>query len=1332
MFIKNISGSVALSDFRINILLKKIRKLSVNIKSIQAIYEHFVFTNQELTDHENNLLYKILESSNINTIQNQNQFVLKFSVIPRIGIVSPWSSKATDIIRNCGLKSIVRIERGINFRLMFEDDLSCSNFMNSSMIDYLYDKMSETVVDHNFDYKTIFSNHNKEKVKIIDILNKGIKEIDKINSELCLSLSNYEINYLFDIFKQLKRNPTDVEIMMFAQANSEHCRHKIFNAKWIIDNKKQTNTLFQLIKETHKSQPYGTIVAYSDNAAIIEGQPITRFHPVSKDDVNYTNLIYERVIARMHGIIKVETHNHPTAISPFSGASTGVGGEIRDEGSTGRGSKPKIGLSGFTVSNLCIDEFRHEWEKDSLKVPSNISSPLEIMLQGPIGGASFGNEFGRPNILGYFRVFEQNVDGINWGYHKPIMIAGGLGEIDSELSYKKEILPKSSILIQLGGPGFKIGVGGGAASSANMGDNKEELDFNSVQRGNPEMQRRAQEVIDRCWQDINKNPIISIHDVGAGGLSNAFPELVNDSNKGAIFDLSKIPIEDSSLSPSDIWCNESQERYVLAIDKEYLNRFDLIAKREKCPYAIIGYVTDERKIKLVENIPCSINESNIDQFKDEITKSTNVYIDLPLNSIIGGIPITERKVESHIIKNRSISFSSIENDLSIVIEKILSHPTVANKSFLITIADRTVSGLVSRDQMIGPWQIPVSDCAVTISGYEEFSGTAISIGERPQLAIIDSAASCRIALAESITNIISSDVEDIKNIKLSANWMASCGSKGQDVALYNAVKATSDFCRLVGLSIPVGKDSLSMKTCWDDKQVISPVSLIVSAFSSVKDVRNTITPQLVEDYNTVLLLIDIGKGQNRLAGSILSQIYNDFGSNVPDVDDPNDVVLLFNAIKNLKNQNLILSYHDRSDGGLLVSLVEMSLCSRIGITVHLEKFINTLVNKKSILENLFNEEIGVILQISKDKIEKINEILKQYKLLDNSYILAELNKDKKFNIYDNKELVFNKNIKDLGSIWSKNSYHISKLRDNPSCAEEEFSMWKTFDNDPGLNYFVPFDDSKNIALPYIKSNSIKPKVAILREQGCNSHVEMAWAFDVCGFEAIDVHMSDLLSSRFNLKNVHGLIAVGGFSYGDVLGAGGGWANTIRFNPILLDQFSDFFIRENTFSLGVCNGCQMMTLLSDLIPGAENWPRFTKNKSERYESRLVNLEITSSPSIFFSGMNGMRIPIVVAHGEGRADFSKCNNPISNTLISAHYVDNFGKITEQYPYNPNGSPNGLASVTTKDGRSTVIMPHPERLTRNVMFSWNPKKHLKNSNNLDFSPWMRMFQNARVWIK
>ncbi|AWD32414.1 Phosphoribosylformylglycinamidine synthase [Candidatus Kinetoplastibacterium sorsogonicusi] len=1330
MFIKKISGSVALSSFRIEMLIRKLKENGINIQNIYTRYEYFVHLHKELNNTEKRTLNGILSLND--NIPFNNQFDLEFLVIPRPSVVSPWSSKATNILHNCGLNVVKRIERGISYYFLMQNqqNISFNDLLNLSVDKYLYDKMSERLVDNNFDLKSIFLEYKPNPIKILDIIKNGIIELENANKELGLSLSKIEIDYLFNTFIKLNRNPTDAEIMMFAQANSEHCRHKIFNSNWIIDGIKQQYSLFELIKNTHNSQPKNTIVAYSDNAAIIKGRNITRFYP-SFDLIN--NNKYQHDVTTMHSIIKVETHNHPTAIAPFYGASTGVGGEIRDEGATGRGSKPKVGLSGFTVSNLCIEDFFHDWEKNSIHPPSNISNALEIIIEGSIGCSSFSNEFGRPNILGYFRVFEQTIQGVHWGYHKPIMIAGGLGEIDAELSHKNLINSDSSVLIQLGGPGFKIGIGGGAASSSNIGDNLEYLDFNSVQRDNPEMQRRAQEVINRCYQNKDLNPIISIHDVGAGGLSNAFPELVNDSKKGAIFDLSKIPIEDYSLSPSDIWCNESQERYVLAVSLDKLDYFKAIANREKCPYAIVGFVTDERKLQLVDKINYPIEKIDIEYFKNKIESNTKKYIDLSMNAIIGDFPKITRNVYKKYIINDEIDLSKIKDNLKIILNKILSHPTVASKSFLITIGDRSVTGLVVRDQMIGPWQIPVSDCAVVLSGYDEFYGNALSIGERTQLSIINPSASVRIAITEAITNILSADINDINDIKLSANWMASCGSPGQDAALYEAVESASIFCQKIGLSIPVGKDSLSMKTSWNDKIVISPVSLIVSAFSIVNDVRKTLTPQLNNNFDTILLLIDLGKNKNRLGGSILSQIYEDFGNEMPDLDNPNDLLMCFHAIKTLKDENLILSYHDRSDGGLLVTLIEMSLCSRIGLTINLDNFIKdaTNIDEKFIIKSLFNEEAGIVIQVSKYKLNLVQNILKKFNLFNCSYQVAELNKNKNIEILSKDKIILSEEIKNLGLAWSENSYQISKLRDNPSCAKEEFLLWNNTD-DPGLNYIIPFDYKKNIAMPYIKSSISKPKVAILREQGCNSHIETAWAFDSCGFDAIDVHMSDLLDKKISLKNMQGLVAVGGFSYGDVLGAGQGWAKTIRYNQILFDQFSEFFTRKDTFSLGICNGCQMMSSLSDLIPGAESWPKFIRNKSEKYESRLINIEICKSPSLFFSGMEGLRIPIVVAHGEGCADFSSFNH-LPKYFACAHYVDHFGNNTDKYPYNPNGSYDGLASLTSADGRATIIMPHPERVTRNVMFSWNPSNTFTNRcNDIDYSPWMRMFQNIRAWIK
>ncbi|AFZ82750.1 phosphoribosylformylglycinamidine synthase [Candidatus Kinetoplastidibacterium crithidiae] len=1320
LIVQNFSGSSAISDFRRQNLLAKLSIFGISISNIHAYYEHFVYLERSLEENENSILSKLLDYGSVDFSKSSDNFKIELLVIPRLGTVSPWSSKATDIAHNCGLSVVKRIERGVKYVLSCKEPLVDNKLPKEALdtlLDFIHDCMTESVVNVDFDSKLLFTNAEKKDLKTIHLMKDGRIALEKANKDLGLALSNDEIDYLERSFKSLKRDPTDVELIMFAQANSEHCRHKIFNAEWIIDGKQKTDTLFDLIKQTHYSQPIGTIVAYSDNSAIMEGRVVNSFH-ANKSSINGM-FVYNRKSAIFHNIMKVETHNHPTAISPFQGAATGAGGEIRDEGATGCGSKPKVGLTGFSVSHLRFEDNIRQWEGDYYRIPSRMASPLSIMVDGPLGSASFNNEFGRPNILGYFRSFEQTIDGIHWGYHKPIMLSGGLGTIDSKLSNKKSI-PEGALLIQLGGPGFRIGMGGGAASSITIGSNTEELDFDSVQRGNPEIERRAQEVIDRCWQQGDDNPILSIHDVGAGGLSNAFPELINDSKMGAIFDLNKIPIEEYGMSPAEIWTNESQERYVLAILPSSLKKFDEIAIRERCPYSVVGMAINDRHLYLIDENNADFDADNL----LNIAKSDFEQhpVNLPLDVILGKSPRLTRNVKSYNHRSDVIKFDNII--LSEAISMVLSHPTVSSKSFLITIGDRSVGSLVARDQMIGPWQVPVADCAVSLASYDSFLGEAMSIGERAPIAIINPAASVRLAVSEALTNLVSSDVEKIEDIKLSANWMADCSNGSQDASLYEAVSAVSKFCKELGLSIPVGKDSLSMKTIADDgKHIVSPVSLVVSAFSKVNDVRKTLTPELIKNIDSKLIYIDLGFSKNRIGGSILAQVYNQFGDIAPDINDPNKLQSFFYAIRHLANEDMILSYHDRSDGGLFTTIVEMSFAGHVGVSIELDNVITGSLNHENLIKTLFSEELGAVIQVHNKFYDDVINCFEKNNLSNYCYTIGSVNTHDIIEISHNSASLWKQNRSDLGIIWSDVSYRISSIRDNPSCASEELNLWKDI-NDPGINPVLSFDPNIDVSAPYI-SKQIRPKIAILREQGCNSHVEMAWAFDQAGFSSVDVHMTDLLNKSINLSDMQGLVAVGGFSYGDVLGAGEGWARTILFNSFLYDQFSSFFANKNSFSLGVCNGCQMMSSLSTIIPGALNWPKFTRNKSEKYESRLSTIKIISSPSIFFSGMEGSRIPIVVAHGEGYADFSKSGN-INLVNTSAYFVNNYGDMTESYPLNPNGSPKGITAVTTTDGRCTIMMPHPERVSRNILFSWHPSEWTEN-----YSPWMRMFRNARAWL-
>lgn len=1346
--IQYLLGSSVLSSFRRERLLQRFAELELPVADINGRFEHYVWTEAGLNPQDQTQLEQLLDYGTADSDkENKNSLVLR--VVPRFGTVSPWASKATDIAHNCGLQSVRRIERGIHYTLTPSRGLLGAKSITAEQLaiiaDCLHDRMTETVVDASFDGTALFASLPGKPIQMIDVIGQGQAALDEANRTLGLALSEDEVEYLDAAFKQLGRNPTDVELMMFAQANSEHCRHKIFNAQWVIDGVEQKNTLFGMIRATHAAQPEGTVVAYSDNSAIMEGGPATLFHAGNRASVS----TYEHHQAVVHTLMKVETHNHPTAIAPFPGAATGAGGEIRDEGATGRGSKPKAGLTGFTVSNLRFKDALEPWETDAHGSPDRISSPLDIMIEGPIGGAAFSNEFGRPNLLGYFRTFEQTAGGTRWGYHKPIMIAGGLGSIDARLTHKDPI-PPGALLIQLGGPGMRIGMGGSAASSMSVGANTAELDFDSVQRGNPELERRAQEVIDRCWQQGDNNPVIAIHDVGAGGLSNAFPELVNDAGRGAIFELQQVHLEESGLSAAEIWSNESQERYVLAILPQDLSRFDEIAKRERCPYAVVGVATEERQLRVTygEGLP-GVSEVITPKADSDVRP-----VDVPIDVILGKPPRMTRDVQRQPGVGEDLDITDIALDEAI--SRVLRHPTVASKNFLITIGDRSVGGLSSRDQMVGPWQVPVADCAVTLADYEGVRGEAMAMGERTPIAMIDAPASGRMAIAEALTNLVASDVKSLKDIKLSANWMAACGADGQDAALYDTVSAISDWCQQLGLSIPVGKDSLSMRTTWshdgEQREVLAPVSLIVTAFAPVADVRATLTPQLRTDVgDTALILIDLGFGQQRLGASILAQAFNRVGQTVPDITDAASLAAFFKVLRQLAADDHILAYHDRSDGGLLATVCEMAFAGHVGVSINLDMLTidpvaadygdykiradQMSVQRDEItLKALFAEEAGAVIQVPLAQRDTVLQQLRAAGLSAHSHVIGGLNKQDEIQLFRDGKCIYQKPRAELGQQWGEVSRRIMALRDNPACAQAEFDIWQD-KNDPGLSPLVAFNPQEDIAAPFIATGK-RPKVAILREQGCNSQVEMAWAFDKAGFQAEDVHMTDLLSGRARLDDMQGMVAVGGFSYGDVLGAGEGWARTIRFNNLLADQFAAYFARPDTFALGICNGCQMMAALASMIPGAEHWPRFTRNLSEKYEARLSLVEIPESPSLFMQGMAGTRVPVAVAHGEGYANFTQ-QGTLAQVQTALHFVDNHGKRTEQYPYNPNGSQQGIAGVTTADGRFTVMMPHPERVTRNVMMSWAPESWgPADTGGIDsahggYSPWLRMFRNARVWL-
>jgi len=1337
-------GSNALSAFRNQRLLSQLQAVAPSIAAIQARFYHFIDTSAPLTTDDTSRLSAMLTYGEPAPETLYEGVSEEFFVIPRLGTISPWASKATDIAHNCGMTHVHRIERGVGYTVVLKTGILGSSIgapkkLNDTELDavsaLLHDRMTETVLRKADEAQHLFRELEGKSLESIDVLGQGRDALVRANTELGLAMSIDEIDYLNDAFTKAQRNPTDVELMMFAQANSEHCRHKIFNADWIIDGVKQDKSLFGMIKNTHQLNPRGTVVAYSDNSSIIEGATVTRFFPREGQQYGPSSEL-------VHTLMKVETHNHPTAISPFPGASTGAGGEIRDEGATGRGAKPKAGLAGFTVSNLLLPDAQRPWENASdvtrserveavYGKPERIASPLQIMIDGPVGGAAFSNEFGRPVLGGYFRSYEQNVGaaGAVYGYHKPIMIAGGIGSISAAHTHKDEI-PVGSLLIQLGGPGMRIGMGGSAASSMATGTNTADLDFDSVQRGNPEMERRAQEVINGCWQLGDNNPIISIHDVGAGGLSNAFPEIVNDAKRGAIFDLRKVPLEESGMAPKEIWSNESQERYVLAIAPSDLATFAALCERERCPFAVVGTATEERQLRLID---------------DQATDAANASpVDMPMDVLLGKPPKMLRDVEHVQHAFPAVDLTGIE--LKEAVRRVLLNPTVADKSFLITIGDRTVGGMTVRDQMVGPWQVPVADCAVTAMSYEGFVGEAMAMGERTPLAVIDAAASGRMAVGEAITNIAAAPIADISDIKLSANWMAACGQPGQDAALFDTVKAVGmELCPALGVSIPVGKDSLSMRTTWNDdgesKAVISPVSLIVSSFAPVTDVRRALTPQLQTDKgDTALILVDLGRGKNRLGASILAQVTQQLGDSVPDVDSPQDLKAFFVAIQQLNSDGKLLAYHDRSDGGLFGTLAEMAFAGRTGVSVNLDiltmegehasdwgdakNWAGQVAERRNemTLRALFSEELGAVIQVRAEDKSAVMNVLRDQGLGACSHIIGKLNDRGAIEFTRDAKVIYSESRSSLHRLWSETSWRIARLRDNPACADQEYDRLLD-ETDPGMSPKVTFDLADNVAAPFI-ATGVRPRVAILREQGVNSHIETAWAMHQAGFNAIDVHMSDLIAGRAALSDFHGIIAVGGFSYGDVLGAGEGWAKTILFNPQLADAFAKFFARTDTFGLGVCNGCQMMSNLKSIIPGAHAWPKFTRNKSEQFEARFGMVEVLDSPSIFFAGMAGTQAPIAIAHGEGFADFSLTGD-INAANKAMRFIDNHGVATEVYPFNPNGSPGGLTSVTTDDGRFTVLMPHAERVFRGVVHSWAPESWG------DESPWMRMFRNARKWV-
>lgn len=1298
-----LNGARALSDFRAARVLAALQRVSSNIEAVSGRFVHFVHASRELTKAEEERLASLLTYGDA---AEDVRADLAFMVVPRLGTISPWASKATDIVKNCGIEGVLRVERGTVYSLALKAPLTEEEAAQAAGV--LHDRMTESVVARDFPAENLFVELEGRPMATVALVEEGRPALERANVEMGLALSPDEIDYLTDAFTKIGRNPTDVELMMFAQANSEHCRHKIFNARWTVDGEEREETLFGMIRRTHKMAPQGTITAYADNAAIFEGAEVTRLYP-RPGSGNEFGRVFERKDEMTHTVFKVETHNHPTAISPFPGASTGSGGEIRDEGATGRGACPKAGLCGFTTSNLNLPELPQGFENDSDTVtgektdakygaPSRIATPLSIMTEGPLGGAAFNNEFGRPNILGYFRTFEANIGGTRYGYHKPIMLAGGIGNIRDDQT-KKDVPPAGSLLIVLGGPGMRIGLGGGAASSMTTGSNSEALDFDSVQRGNPEMERRAQEVIDRCWSMGDENPIIAIHDVGAGGLSNAMPELADLSGKGATFDLSKVPVEESGMSPLEIWCNESQERYVIALDAAKIDIFRDFCERERCPFAVLGTITEEADLKLT---------------RPEETPA----VDMPMEVLLGKAPRMHRDV-AH-VETKLSAFKSEGLDLAKAVTDVLRHPTVGSKSFLITIGDRSVGGLVSRDQMVGPWQVPVADCGVTTLGFETNRGEAMSMGERTPIAVIDAAAASHMAVGEALTNIAAADVK-LPEVKLSLNWMAACGAKGEDAKLFDAVKGASDFCVALGISVPVGKDSLSMRTAWEDngekKSVTSPVSLIASAAAPVGDVTLTLTPEL-RKIPSVLVLADLGCGRARMGGSILAQVAQRFGDTAPDCEDPAMLARFMGALRTLVNEGAVVAYHDRADGGLAATASEMMFASRLGVKLDL----TSLTKDADVFAALFNEELGGLMQVPAEKAARVAEVMREAGLASVCHFVGEVVDDDALTISANGAELARLDRADLQKAWTEVSWQIARGRDNPACADSEFARIERKE-DTGLFAKTTFDVNEDVAAPMILTG-VRPKIAILREQGVNSQTEMAAAFTRAGFDAYDVHMTDLLTGRADLAEFTGLACCGGFSYGDVLGAGGGWAKTILHNDRMVEMFRTFFNREDTFGLGICNGCQMMSHLRDLIPGASHWPEFVRNTSEQFEARLVNVEVLESPSIFFAGMAGSVMPVVNSHGEGRVQFLR---PEDAALVkaAARFVDPCGNPTEVYPYNPNGSKGGLTSVTTEDGRFTIMMPHPERSHRAQQLSWHPAEWT------DASGWMRMFRNARKWV-
>jgi phosphoribosylformylglycinamidine synthase len=1283
-------GQPALSNFRIAKLTRALKRLDERVDSVQAHFVYFVACQKNLSRDERTRLDALLLSGT--KPPRPKRGGQKLIVVPRPGTISPWSSKATDIAKACDIDAIDRIERGINYTVKFSTKVSEGDLLGLSPA--LFDRMTEAVFTDSHDAERLFEHHEPAPLVVVPLKADGRDALVAANVSLGLALNDDEIDYLVSNYADLDRDPTDAELMMFAQANSEHCRHKIFNASWVIDGEPQDKRLFGMIKSTTEKTPTGVISAYSDNAAVIEGWQGSRLMPAAGSRE------FTYVDEPIHILMKVETHNHPTAISPFPGAATGSGGEIRDEGATGLGAKPKAGLTGFTVSHLRIPEFRQPWE-DEFPHPDRMATPLEIMIEGPIGGAAFNNEFGRPNLAGYFRTFESHLPGLPdneiRGYHKPIMIAGGVGNVRAEHASKIDV-PVGAKVVVIGGPAMLIGLGGGAASSLSSGASSEDLDFASVQRGNPEIERRAQEVIDRCWAMGTNNPILLIHDVGAGGLSNAVPEAVDHSKHGAVIELRDVANAEPGMSPMGIWCNEAQERYILLVGDDRIDEFTDLCERERCPMSIIGTLTDDGNLV--------VSDRTFD----------NRVVDMPMQMLLGNPPKMERDVRREPLAGGELDLDGIE--LEEAARRVLRFPAVADKSFLIHIGDRTVGGLTARDQMIGPWQVPVSDVAITASSFNSTTGEAMAMGERTPLAATNAPASGRMAVAESITNIAAAPIEDLGKVRLSANWMAAAGHPGEDANLFDTVKAVGDeLCREIGVAIPVGKDSMSMRTRWEDSDgehnVVAPVSLIVTAFAPVTDVTQHLTPQLRRiDGSSYLLLFDLGNGENRMGGSCLLQAYGRTGGRTPDLDDAKQLTGFFAAIQEMNSRGMLLAYHDRSDGGLFATVAEMMFASRLGVNLSLTG------SRIDVLRQLFNEELGAVVQVDKTKLTQVQMVLDRFGITASA--IGRVDNSDQLTVQNDDDVLLTLDRTAMQRQWSEMSYRIQALRDNPTTAKQEFD--RILDRkDPGLTARLTFDPSDKLG--HATPGGALPRVAILREQGVNSQYEMAAAFMRAGFAAVDVHMSDLLTGRDTLDNYQGVVACGGFSFGDVLGAGGGWAKSILYHTRTRDQFEAFFGRTDTFALGVCNGCQMLSHLRELIPGAENWPQFLRNTSEQFEARLSLVEVVESPSLFLSGMAGSRMPIATSHGEGRAVFADDTaRYTSSYTVALRYIDNYGQVADQYPANPNGSTDGICGLSNEDGRVTIMMPHPERVAMTRQNSWHPDVWGAEG------PWMRMFRNAR----